>query len=546
MTRPRPPKISFLIPSKNRLELLRHAVYSILWQDDPDIEIVISDNCSEQDYAAFVESLGESRIVYHRQSVGVPVTENWQAALARSSGDWILMLGDDDALAPNFTHLVRQHLTEAHDVVYLAAYHYCYPRVLQGQPAGYLASVRNSEFLRHDPGPFCLVPGYARELAGSVLDFRSRFGINAQHYVIKAAFAKQFAGGGIFQSPYPDTFAAILVMMRARAIVVMPTEAVIIGISPKSFGYFYFSGRHSEGYEMLAIAGVSQDIRDSIGSVMLPGDPNNTHWLVSAETARRYVARLAAGPAGADRVAAATGDPGLSDDRALMARVAAALRAIMEDGSASRIEACLAELWPVVPALLRPIFELLLITIALLAARHPAILRRAVGAAEPVLRAAGLPAATMSARLRRAVGRITPRRRRCAAAVVPPARESRSGADRLNIGRYRALQMVAVLRNRHDTRRRNDIAALNDRLSPLERLVFGLLDALCAVAARSDRAALVDILAACERRLELFTPAEVKFLDLGAHKSILDAYNRLVTAADGASGDRVEASPLSR
>ena len=37
------------------------------------------------------------------------------------------------------------------------------------RPSGYLASVKNSEFLLGSEGPFCLTQAYARELAHAVL-----------------------------------------------------------------------------------------------------------------------------------------------------------------------------------------------------------------------------------------------------------------------------------------------------------------------------------------------------------------------------------------
>ena len=285
-------KISFLIPSKNRLHLLRLAVSTILAQDWRDLEIVVSDNASSEDYHSYIAEISDPRIVYYRQEAPVSVTENWKAALALSTGDYILMLGDDDALAPNFSECVRPFLSsDKPDVVFLAAYHYCYPMVLDANPSGYLAIVRNSEFLLHNPGPFCLTQSYARELAASILDFRYRFGFNAQYFLLKATFVKEFAAkGGIYQSPYPDTFAAFATFMHARSVVVVPTEAVIIGISPKSFGYYYFSNRHREGYEFLNNEGLNLDVRESLLRTILPGDRNNTNWLVAAEVARRVIA----------------------------------------------------------------------------------------------------------------------------------------------------------------------------------------------------------------------------------------------------------------
>ena len=282
-------KISFLIPSKNRLDLLKRAVTSILDQAKGAIEIVVSDNASADDYKSYVRSLNDDRIIYYRQPTPVSVTENWRSALSRATGDYILMLGDDDALAPGFFSAVGQYLTNnGPDVIYLAAYHYCYPNVLAENPAGYLASVLNSEFFAGKQTPFKLDRSYARDLAQSVLTFHYRFGLNAQHFLLRSPFVERFsAKGGIYQSPYPDTFSAVAAFSHADSILVLPKELVIIGISSKSFGAFYFSNRHDEGYRFLDNEHIDPAVRESLRDVILPGDRNNTNWLVAAESARR-------------------------------------------------------------------------------------------------------------------------------------------------------------------------------------------------------------------------------------------------------------------
>jgi cephalosporin hydroxylase/glycosyltransferase involved in cell wall biosynthesis len=282
-------KFSFLIPSKDRLDLLKLAVASIREQPDLDYEIVIVDNCSRDDYTGYVRGLNDARVVFKRQASPVSVTQNWQDSLALATGEYVLMLGDDDALAPDFTREITKHLENGQpDVIYVAAYHYCYPNVIPGHEAGYLASVLNSEFLQPGGEPFFLDRGYAAELAISNLDFRHRFGLNAQHYVLKASFIAQFrAQGGLYQSPYPDTYSSVAIFLHAESILVIQKELVIIGISPKSFGAYYFSGRHDDGYVFLDNLGVTPEIRDSLQPVILPGDRNDTNWLIAAEAVRQ-------------------------------------------------------------------------------------------------------------------------------------------------------------------------------------------------------------------------------------------------------------------
>jgi ubiquinone/menaquinone biosynthesis C-methylase UbiE/glycosyltransferase involved in cell wall biosynthesis len=268
--------------------LLQHAVASVRAQKLEDIEIVISDNASDENYGEYVRSLNDPRIIYFRQPAPVPVTDNWRKTLALATGDYVLMLGDDDALAPQFADIVQPHFhVQRPDVAYLAGYHYCYPGIMPGNLSGYLAAVR-CEFLKGDPAPFSLVPSYARELAASVLEFRHRFNFNGQHFLLKKTFADSFQDiGGLYQSPYPDFFSAVALFWRASQVLVLPTPSVVIGISPKSFGAYYFSQRQAEGYKFLDNENLTPEMRDFVARVAWPGDRNNTNWLISAEMARR-------------------------------------------------------------------------------------------------------------------------------------------------------------------------------------------------------------------------------------------------------------------
>jgi glycosyltransferase involved in cell wall biosynthesis/SAM-dependent methyltransferase len=281
-------KLSFLIPSKDRLDLLKHTVHSIFDQDDPDVEVIIVDNSSTESYAGYVAELSDRRVIFYRQPRPVSVTENWTRALSLCTGDYFIMLGDDDAIAPNFVETVREILyTDTPDILYLAAFHYCYPNVIPSSPAGYLTSVLNSEFFGESAGPFCLMPSYARELACSVPAFRYRYGLNAQHFLLRTSFARRFETiGGFYQSPYPDTFSSVAAFLHAELIIVMPVELVLIGISPKSFGGYYFSGRTDAGYRFLDNINVSSEIRAALKQVTLPGDLNNTNWLIAVAAVR--------------------------------------------------------------------------------------------------------------------------------------------------------------------------------------------------------------------------------------------------------------------
>jgi glycosyltransferase involved in cell wall biosynthesis len=94
------PKISVVIPTYNRAGYLDAAIASVLAQRDADFEIIVSDNCSQDDTAATVgKYLADSRVHYYRNEQNIGMVRNWRKAVfEHASGDWFVLLSDDDYL----------------------------------------------------------------------------------------------------------------------------------------------------------------------------------------------------------------------------------------------------------------------------------------------------------------------------------------------------------------------------------------------------------------------------------------------------------------
>jgi hypothetical protein len=88
--------------------------------------------------------------------------------------------------------------------------------------------------------------------------------------------------GPFYQSPYPDYYASNAMMLKANRILVVPKPLVTIGISAKSFGFYYFNNLESKGNEFLQ--NVQSEVEPQLRSIVLPGTDMNTSWLLSMET----------------------------------------------------------------------------------------------------------------------------------------------------------------------------------------------------------------------------------------------------------------------
>jgi glycosyltransferase involved in cell wall biosynthesis len=108
--------ISICIPHYNRARYLLVVLDSILRQDHPEIEVVISDDCSADESAQVVPAYIASRSAgtrvrfkYVRQAKNLGFDGNLRAALAGGAGEYLFILGNDDALArpETLTNLAR-------------------------------------------------------------------------------------------------------------------------------------------------------------------------------------------------------------------------------------------------------------------------------------------------------------------------------------------------------------------------------------------------------------------------------------------------------
>jgi glycosyltransferase involved in cell wall biosynthesis len=281
-------KFSVLLPTRNRLSYLRHAVDSVLRQDYAGWEIVVSDNDSDDDIAGYVASLADPRITYARTPEFVPVTDNWNAALARSTGDYVIMLGDDDALAPGYFSTLLPLLREfdAPDVVYTGAYLFAYPNVLPGFPGGFLQQYGYASFLRGADAPFVLPRAEAARVVEEFSNFRVAYGFNMQFVAVKRAMIRTLEEKGPFyQSPFPDYYAMNALFLAAERILVCPTPLVVIGVTPKSYGFYHGNSREAEGVAFLQGAAPS-GVPAGRERAVVPGSNLNTSWLASLETLR--------------------------------------------------------------------------------------------------------------------------------------------------------------------------------------------------------------------------------------------------------------------
>lgn len=120
------PKVSVVIPTYNRANLLKRAIKSVINQQFEDFELIVVDDASQDNTPEVVESIDDGRIRYIRlrENSGGPVARN--IGIKKAKGEFIGLLDDDDEWLPNrlSTQLKKfENLSSEFGVVYGGFYY---------------------------------------------------------------------------------------------------------------------------------------------------------------------------------------------------------------------------------------------------------------------------------------------------------------------------------------------------------------------------------------------------------------------------------------
>jgi hypothetical protein len=125
MTTPEPgadraePLVSVGIPTFQRADKLERAVESVMSQTHRNIELVISDNASQDHTEALCRALcaRDSRVRYLRSTVNRGPTANFNTIFGELSGDYAMVLSDDDWLDADYLTSCLTELQRRPDLV---------------------------------------------------------------------------------------------------------------------------------------------------------------------------------------------------------------------------------------------------------------------------------------------------------------------------------------------------------------------------------------------------------------------------------------------
>ncbi|WP_334130220.1 glycosyltransferase family 2 protein [Sneathiella sp.] len=228
-------KISIVVPTRNRAEFLKYCLETCLMSDDPDIEVIVSDNNSIDDTAEVVAAFKDARLRYVHPGRDLSMRQNFEFALSHASGDYVIFIGDDDGVIPNGIATLR-HLLDRHapDVVIWRHITYIWPHVETGPKDG-LLKFRYRDFCgplkRLDPKAV-----FADFCAARLINYRDAANIYHGCVARRVIERVKAAGGEYFQGQIPDVNSSLTNLTVAESLLWVRNPVTIAGAGEKSNG----------------------------------------------------------------------------------------------------------------------------------------------------------------------------------------------------------------------------------------------------------------------------------------------------------------------
>jgi GT2 family glycosyltransferase len=229
------PTLSVIVPTRERAAYLPYCIRSCLESKNPNFEVLVIDNASEDGTPDVMREFHDERLRYHRNDLRLSMRDNFERGIEMSRGDILCFIGDDDGLLPRAVDQVLT-LFSTLDVAAIAAAraHYFWPDLTTARRGMGLIPRSRSRFLLNSKCELrrllkhtdyyrlpCLYHGFVkREVIRNVSARQDRF----------------------FLSSQVDMFSAIAISMEDIPYAYCGEPLVINGASRRSNGAAHFGG----------------------------------------------------------------------------------------------------------------------------------------------------------------------------------------------------------------------------------------------------------------------------------------------------------------
>lgn len=248
-------KFSIVIPTRERCDTLYWTLMTCVSQQYENLEIIVSDNFSQDGTKDMVHAFKDHRIRYVNTGRRLDMSSNWEFGLSHVTGDFAMVLGDDNGLLPGalreLSSIIMQTNCEAISWGYAC---YLWPSNVISDTSTISVPLKSGLFQRD-----------SRKMLEDLLGYKCNYGVLPCIYKafvsVDAINSVKKQSGKFFQSMIPDAYSAIALACVMDTYYYSEKPFSIDGISQHSGGTSYFSGKGESSKQFLSEENIAFDER---------------------------------------------------------------------------------------------------------------------------------------------------------------------------------------------------------------------------------------------------------------------------------------------
>jgi glycosyltransferase involved in cell wall biosynthesis len=233
-------KYTVIIPTRDRAETLEATIRTCLRQTYPNFEVIVSDNCSNDNTVEVVSRFKDSRLKYINPGRRLSMSGNFEYSLSHVADGFVMFIGSDDGIMPDAINYVNS-IVERYkvDAVSCAQATYIWPNFFDEKISGKLTfgGFRKNIEIRQ-----------SAEWIKKTLSFESMYCFDLPNlycgFVRKRIIDLAYKDGHYFRSITPDAYGAFATAIFLDSYAFSYKPFSIAGASTKSNGA---SALHSDG-----------------------------------------------------------------------------------------------------------------------------------------------------------------------------------------------------------------------------------------------------------------------------------------------------------
>ncbi|OJT95218.1 MAG: hypothetical protein BGN83_07745 [Rhizobium sp. 63-7] len=229
------PLLSICVPSRNRQKYFKETIKSLLKSTLGNVQFVLADNSDDPSIMAeFMAGVGnDPRVVFLPPAeTALSMVDNWERTVAATTGDWIVVIGDDDYVDPNVATLIETTIKVEPELEAFGwrVMHYRWPHESLGKRSvfvpfeDYVLKAQHADSFRRMFGWF-----EATHVPTS--------GFSIYHTAISRKLIekiKEIYGGRYFEHPVVDYDSAFKIICSGRNFAASARPFSILGSCPES------------------------------------------------------------------------------------------------------------------------------------------------------------------------------------------------------------------------------------------------------------------------------------------------------------------------